>query len=338
MLKRFRSTLGNKQAGATVYLGVVLMLMAFLVITICINVFQMYSIDVRAQLISDAVADGSAVAGQTPLGFDDVRMRTAASKIFDLNNTLSDATLSYDIEVTDEIVDGSYTGYKLVTVTVSGYSNYFYTDIVDFFDGSDDTMSEAFSVNAKSVVKAKAETTITNTLSQSFYENGRHLLPDVGIITTTPGNRLASYTTWLIDFYLCPEYNPIYQSTSSGTSKNGHLLLDYLKHMGLYSEPYSAESILTGPGRTAFSSYAVSGDITATEMQSKANSGEVVFIACRDVGTGAAEIYIVIPSKSALEDNCIAVAFANTAADNYKIINYEDFKTTHTEISVYWHI
>lgn len=332
-----KSTIGNKRAGVSIYLGVILMLIAFLVIAICINIFQMYSIDVRVQLICDVVADGSAIAGQTPLGFDEERTKMAADKIFGLNNTLSDAELDYEIQITDEVIDGSPTGNKLVSVQVFGRSNYFYTEILDFFDGKSDVLAKTFSVSAKSVVKAIVKTEITSVLTESYFEGKRYQLPTVGIITTTPGNRLASYSTWLIDYYLCPEYNPIYQPSSPGAAKSGHFLLDYLKHMGLYSEPFSAESILSGDGQSFFLSYIAAFDTNAASIQSKANAGEVMFFACRNNESGAAELYIVVPAKTNLDEGCIAVAYANSETNNYHVLKLDDFMATHSNVTFYHH-
>lgn len=337
MLKTIRAMVTNKQAGASVYLGVILMLIAFLVITICINTFQMYSVDVRAQLISDVIADGSAVAGQTPLGFDEVRMTAAAARIFSHNNTFDDITLAYEISAADEIVDGSPTGYKLITVVVSGHSNHYFTAIIDFFNGDDEDAVQSFDVYAKSVVKAKVGNSASSVLQQSYYEGNRHNLPAVDITTTTPGNRITSYSTWLMEYYLCPEFNSIYQPGLSATPKSGHLLLDYLKHMGLYSEPHSAESILTGPGQAAFASYTFNSNASASDIQAKANAGEVMFFVCRNTQTGAAEIYIVVPTKSDIDDGAIAVAYANQETANYKVINLEAFKTTHSDLKFYYH-
>lgn len=337
MLKSIRSIITNKQAGASVYLCVILMLMAFLVITICINVFQMYSVDVRAQLISDVIADGSAVAGQTPLGFDEARMLAAAETIFNSNNSIDDITLDYNISVADELINGSPTGYKLITVTVSGRSNHYFTALIDFFKSSNEETPQSFDVHAKSVVRAKVENSAASVLQQSYYEGGRHSLPAVDITTTAPGNRIASYSTWLIEYYLCPEFNPIYQPGLSATPKSGHLLLDYLKHMGLYSEPHSAESILTGAGQAAFASYAFNSNASASNIQAKANAGEVMFFVCRNAQTGAAEIYIVVPAKFDIGDGAIAVAYANQDTDNYKIIDLDTFKTTHSDLKFYYH-
>lgn len=335
MFVRIRSVLCNKKAGASVYLGVVLMLLAFVVVTICINVFQMYSMDLQAQLISDCIADGAAIAGQTPLGFDESRALSAAQEIFDYNNCIQNNTYIFNITITDETANGIATGDKLISVTVSGQSNYVFADILKSFTDDAETINEDFAVRATSVVKAEAENAITSILMQSYFIGGRYEIPVVDIPTTSPGNRLSSYPTWLINYYLCPEYNSIYQPV--GESKAGHFLLDYLKHMGVYSRPYTAEQILTGDGANFFATYSISETTHPTQIQAKANAGEIVFIVCRDAATSEAEIYIVVPSHDQLSQSQITVAYANRETDNYKIIEWADFQNTHTNIKIYHH-
>lgn len=337
MASMIHKVLCNKKANATVYYCVVLMLMAFLVLTVCINIFRMYSMDVRIQLISDAISDGAAVYGQTPIGFDENRTIRAAEELFQINK-LDGINLSYDITVDDEIINGSNTGDKIVTVTVTGQADHIFTDFINFLSDPNNPAPGTFQIKAKSVVKVDVMVEAGAALSQSYYEAGRHDLPLGDFITTTPGNRNASYITWLMEYYLSPEYNPIYQPDGvTNATKGGHLLLDYIKHMGLSAEPYSPESLVSGSGTAAYSSYSFDQNATAAQIQEVADAGEIMFITCRDSASSDPEVYIVVPAKSILETNEISVAYANKTTDNYKVIDWDEFKATHTSIHLYHH-
>ena len=152
-MRKIRLYISNNRGGASVYFGVVLMLMSFLVIAICINTFQMYQSDVRAQLICDAIADGSAMAGETPIGFDKIRVYKAADEIFSYN--CPDDSYEYQISIDAEYKEGQPTGYQLITVVLKTRKNLFFTSIIDFFRRQD-AMAKNYDIVARAVVRAEA--------------------------------------------------------------------------------------------------------------------------------------------------------------------------------------
>lgn len=330
MMNVIRKKLCEKDANGTLYLGIVIMIVAFVVVLVCVNLFQMYTTHARAQLICDTIADGAAVAGQTTNGYFVDRAISAAEEIFQKNKI--DGTLqNYSINITNDYDDnGQYTGYKLITVTYSLSTRAYGTSFLNNY--SSNTLSSHYTANAKAVVKAKATIQQNTWITSSYALNPNAPLP---FPTTTPGARAGGYATWLIDYHLCPQQNTIY--TLGGDHEAYCLLFDYLKCMAVPVEGWRNAASL----RIMHNNYTSGIFDTSiwTEMnnpetiQMAADTGKPTIILCKENLTGDYQCYIVVPQKNAIAPGHITVAYANWfKCSNYDVLDWNDFCSKHSNI------
>lgn len=326
--------LKEKRASGSVYLGLVLMLVAFVAVLVCVNLFQLYGIHTRAQLISDTIADGAAIAGCVNLTFDESIAKETAEQIFQAN--ISENTNgSYTIEVNEELDSwGQSTGYYIVkttcTISAQSYGHSFFLSSL----GNDSSHKSSYTATASSTVRCKLAVTSNSYLKKSYYyEKDAYL----DFATTTSKNRTGAYVSWLIKFYLSPEYNPIYLSNDSAFNSMC-FLIDYYKCMGFETEYFAFDSIKELHQRTK--TFGIGNDATihntATSLQMAADEGKPTVILCRDKQNPEIyEFYVVVPQNNTLLPNQIVVAHANGYNQNYQIIDWNDFCSNHIEIYAY---
>lgn len=325
--------LKEKRASGSVYLGLVLMIVAFVAVLVCVNLFQLYGVHTKAQLISDTIADGAAVAGRVNLTFDESIAKEMAKQIFDAN--ISENTDgSYTIDISEELDSwGRSTGYYLIktscTISANSYGHSFFLSSL----GNDSEHKSSYTATANSTVRCKLAVTSDTYLKKSYYyEKDAYL----GFATTTSGNRFGGYVSWLIKYYLSPEYNPIYLSNDSAFNSMC-FLIDYYKCMDFETEYFAFDSIKELHQR--IKAYGI-GDATlhssATQIQMAADEGRPTVIVCRNKQNPEIyEFYVVVPQNAALLPNQIVVAHANGYNQNYQIIDWNDFCSNHTEIYAY---
>lgn len=325
--------IGNKHGSGSIYLGFMIMIIAFVAILVCINLFQLYTLNTQVQIISDAIADGSASAGLNMFSFDETRMRTAAERIFQENNKLLDnAFLSYTIQTTNEKdKDGNITNNKLITVEVYGRTEAFNSGLISSFTRNN--ADSSYSAKARSVVRAEVKIIQNTWITETLLSKGEYY--ELPFATTEYGKRNPNYTNWLIDYYLCPGYNPIYKKSEHSTiTKANHLLYDYCKGMGIpglvYGDFKNDLSIILSDLKTnQYSGFGTWTKFTsASTLQSNADAGRPTVIIC-ETKLGQPEAYIVVPQKNALTTNQFAVAYANNTCSNYEIKDWEEFHASH---------
>lgn len=298
----------------------------------CINLFQLYGKHAKTQLICDAIADGAAVAGLTPAGFDETRMKEAARKIAEYNGLTN---MDYTIDVDDEKdKHGNYTGNKLITVDIRIRGDYYGSQYLG--------LTNHFSIKAHSVVRAEVDVTNYSLLQTSYYDISATTPP---FVTTTQGTRNPFFNKWLIGYYLCPQHNPIYVSQNE-VSHAHKLLYDYL--LCTDTLPLLECDALMWP--FYFTSPSPAGNWTqltdAAEIQAAADAGETVILTVipDDTKTAidglapfdslseeeastlfySAKLYLVIPSSSVMQEGCVHVAHANANPTNSMYIDIQN--------------
>lgn len=330
MMSTIRKKLCEKDANGTIYLGIVIMIVAFVIVLVCVNLFQLYTTHTRAQLICDAIADGAAVAGQTSNGYFVDRAESAAEAIFQKNKI--DGTLqNYSISITNEYDDrGQYTGYKFVTVTYSLSTRAYATSFLNNY--SSNALSGHYTANAKAVVKAKATIQQNTWITSSYALNPNAPL---SFPTTVPGTRAGGYATWLIDYHLCPQINPIY---TLGRDDDVYcLLFDYLKCMAVPVEDWrnaASIQIMHNNYTSGIFDTSLWTETNSPEaLQMAADNGKPAIILCKENITGDYQCYIVVPQKNAIALGHIAVAYTNWfKCSNYDVLNWSDFCAEHSNI------
>lgn len=329
--------LKNKNAGAYIYLGAVFMIVGFIATLACMHFFEMYVSRTRAQLICDAIADGAAVAGQSHIGFSESRAESMANKLFAKNSASADA--DFTMEIVDETDShGNPTGDKLIKV--------YYTSTRDpILNGG--LLRRAYTVHANATVKVKITYEQQYVLSESYWGNAYY--NSVPFATTTPGNRNPAYVSWLINFYLNPEYSEMYmQSWTNALNRdvNSFFLFDYFRLMAIdlgpggvtcHIDDYTSLGNSGMPGLPGGSGLPGLGGGTGTSggqtlrkeienngnlpfpgwtpvsgaqnIQSIANTGKPVVIFTVGNSQRTMRAYVVVPQNGNLPDGCIAVAY-----------------------------
>lgn len=328
---QIKNIIANKRGSGSIYLGFMIMIIAFVAILVCVNLFQLYTLNTQVQVISDAIADGSASAGLTMFAFDETEMRLAAEKIFDYNNTLNGITLTYTIQAVEEKdSEGHTTNNKLITVEVLGRTEAFNSGLISAFTKNkhDDT----YLAKGKSTVRAEVKVIQNTWITETLLKKGE--LYELPFATTDATNRNPNYTNWVIDYFLCPEYNPIYQKAdNTSVTKANHFLYDYSMCMGIAglvkSDFYDLSLILEDLKTNQFFGYGTwTHYSSAAELQSNADTGRPTVIIC-ETRHGQPEVYVVVPQKNSISSNQVAVAYANNTNSNYKIIEWNEFLSTH---------
>lgn len=325
--------LREKRGSGSVYFGIVLIIVAFIAMLVCINLFQLYGVHARAQLVSDTIADGAAIAGRTNLTFNESIAKEAAEEIFEANKQYipDNSSISYTIDISEELnSQGASTGYYIIktscTLSVDTYGHNFFLSSL----GGEPTHKTKYRATENSTVRCKLAVASDTFLDESYYYDREAYL---GFATSTSGNRFGGYVSWLIKYYLSPEYNSIY--LSNNTSFNSFcLLLDYYKCMGYDIEHFDFNSVKEFHWR--LSNYNNSGAhyyTSASQIQMAADQGKPTVIVCRNARSSEIyEFYIVVPQNTTLLPNQIVVAHANGFNQNYQIIDWNEFCDQHTEI------
>lgn len=331
---QIRNLVANKRASGSIYLGFMIMIIAFVAILVCINLFQLYTLNTQVQVISDAIADGSASAGLTMFAFDETEMRLAADKIFQYNDTLNGVALNYTIRVVDEKDDeGHTTNNKLITVEVFGRTQAFNSGLISAFTKNqhDDT----YLAKGKSTVRAEVKVIENTWITETLLNKGE--LYELPFATTDVNSRNPNYTNWVIDYFLCPQYNPIYQKAeNTSITKANHFLYDYSKCMGIAGlvngDFYDLSGILSDLKTNQFHGYGTwTHYSSAADLQANADAGRPTVIIC-ETRYGQPEVYVVVPQKNAISSTQVAVAYANNTNSNYEVIEWNYFLSTHQHV------
>lgn len=331
---QIRNLVANKRASGSIYLGFMIMIIAFVAILVCINLFQLYTLNTQVQVISDAIADGSASAGLTMFAFDETEMRLAADKIFQYNDTLNGVALNYTIQVVDEKDDeGHTTNNKLITVEVFGRTQAFNSGLISAFTKNqhDDT----YLAKGKSIVRAEVKVIENTWITETLLNKGE--LYELPFATTDVNSRNPNYTNWVIDYFLCPQYNPIYQKAeNTSITKANHFLYDYSKCMGIAGlvngDFYDLSGILSDLKTNQFHGYGTwTHYSSAADLQANADAGRPTVIIC-ETRYGQPEVYVVVPQKNAISSTQVAVAYANNTNSNYEVIEWNYFLSTHQHV------
>ena len=328
----FKSVLSSKRASGSIYLGFMIMIIAFVAILVCVNLFQLYTLNTQVQIISDAIADGSASAGLTMLSFDETKMRKAADDIFDYNN-LPGLFMTYSISVENEIdEEGTPTNNKLITVEVFGRKQAFNRGLISVFTNV--VADNEYAAKGRSVVRAEVKTLENSWIEETLLKKPENY--QLPFVPTEPKNRNANYVNWLIDYYLCPEYNPVYQKPDSAIfTRADWLLYDYITCMGITGMSpefrnfsYILEDLKTNQP-TGFGSWTRFNN--AGDMQANAEQGKPTIIIC-ETPLGLQEVYIIVPQKNRLQPGEFAAAYANNTNSNYEVMQWDDFCATHQHV------
>lgn len=285
-----------------------------------INLFTTYT---DSQILTDIVADGSALAGVTPIGYDESRMENMADKLIEAN-PINDVDVSYEIKAESEYdYRGVPTNNKLVTVEIEGEKDYFVPNYLSY--------GERFKVATDAVVRVETPVASNGVLSNSFMTNHQMVLP---FVTSSVGHRNPSYVTWFINYFLSPEYNHLYDC-SFGNTKSEEFITDYAVCMGF--DRYSSYQ----HGHMGWSDYLKSSSAeydgwfkcnNMSEAQAYADNGmAVVFVQ----ETNTPKLSVVIPSQGDINSNQVRIAYADTENKNSYICNYNEIKNN--EYAFYTH-
>lgn len=287
------------------------MMLCFLAAIVLTERYNLFTTSTSTQLISDVVADGSALAGVTPIGYDEDRMKDMAQQLIS-ENQIDGANISYDIDVESEYDNrGVPTNNKLVSVKVDTEQDYFVPNFLSH--------GERFIVTANSVVRVETPTSAAGVLSCSFMTNYRMTLP---FATSSIGHRNGSYVTWFINFYLSPEYNDLYKM-NHGTTYQEQFLTDYAVCMGF--DKFRCYQIGNGGWENYLKSSTAQNDgwfkcNSLTQAQAHADAGLPVILIQND----APHLSAIIPSQGTLQSNEINVAVVSDENFNCKRIKHSD--------------
>ena len=294
----------NWEAGnGSIIMGTVTMMLAFLSIIVIIEIFNIQFTHTKTQMLTDVIADGTAVAGNTYGGFDESRMEAVAQTLVERNGVADD--ISYTIIAEPERDElGQSTGNTIVTATVEATKEHLISGLLN---------EDTFTIQTSAEVWVGMKIGGGGWLDSSLAVNPVPLPFE----TTQPGSRSGAYVTWFMNYYLVPDSNPVYDSSIYDVGS--YLLHDYLVCMG-FGDVYPYRS--TAEWYTLFSS-SPSGWTKATslsEIQASANNGKpVVMFFTND--SGVKDICLVVPTQGVVEHNQIATAHAGQSNWNYKRIN-----------------
>lgn len=331
---RITSLLSDKKASGSIYLGFMIMIVAFVAILVCVNLFQLYTLNTQVQIISDAIADGAASAGLTMFSFDETKMREAANEIFKYNDSISGLDLNYSISVENEVDrNGHSTNNKLITVEVFGRKQAFNSGLIEAFTNAD--ADNEYAAMGRAVVRAEVKTVENSWIDDTILKKPESY--ELPFAPTEIGKRNANYVNWLVDYYLCPAYNPVYQKPETSViTRADWLLYDYLVCMGIPGMradfgnfSHVLEDLITNQPSATFSNWVRFANVK--DIQKNADAGKPTIIICETLH-GQWETYIVVPQKNTLQDGEIAVAYANEKRSNYNVLNWNEFCKVHQNI------
>lgn len=302
----FISKIKNQRGSSSMMLCMSLTLLCCVAIIVVINLFQMYSLNIKAQTVCDSIADGAAVAGQNPTGFDRDAAKKVANDLVVANNMGTAPVITFS----EELSGGYPTGYELVTVNYKAKTRLY---------SADSFSVDQFTVSGHSVVRAEVPNDAENWIPRSFF---RESYREVPFTTTGAGKRNPAYVTWFIKYYLCPQYNPVYQP-SGVLSKGNEFIYDYLRCMGL-----SSTEITPLPSDQWLDYFVMSGgwhlETEVDAIKSAANSGQpVVMLSIQGYDL---DMCAVVPETSLTKADEIATAQAGLECWNSRNIDYEQLK------------
>jgi len=287
------------------------MMLCFIAVIVLTERYNLFTASTSTQLVSDAVADGSALAGVTPIGYDEDRMKDMAQQLISENH-IDGANISYDIDVESEYDNrGVPTNNKLVLVKVDTERDYFVPNFLSH--------GERFIVTANSVVRVETPTSAAGVLSRSFMTNYRMTLP---FATSSTGHRNGSYVTWFINFYLSPEYNELYKM-NHGTTYQEQFITDYSVCMGF--DKFKCYQIGNGGWRNYLASSSAENEgwfkcNNLTQAQAHADAGLPVVLIQND----SPYLSVIVPSQGTLSSSEINVAVVGEENYNCKRIQKSD--------------
>jgi len=299
-----------RKGNSSMILGLLVMLLAFTGIVVVIEIFDLNYTQAKVQTITDVIADGATVAGNTPAGFDEVEMLTVANELLE-KNEMTGAEVEMEILATPSYdLNGNLTGEILTYTNLEVTKDYYIPSYISF--------EQRFTISSTAVVSVVPSTNAEGWLSISYADNPWQITP---FVTTTPENRNGPYVTWFINNYLNPEFNAIYASDGEITHER-EFIYDYLVCMGLEHNDYPTNSIdgivsvITSNGEWTTIS-------EREEVTIAANKGQPVMAIQRSEEGAVEKVYVVMPSHG-LHNNDIAVAYVSTENSNYDTLDFEE--------------
>lgn len=311
------------KGSGSIYLGAVILLVCLTITLMLMEQYNMFEASVKNQLITDLIADGSAISGITPAHYDDNLVYDMADKLAK-ENTVNGENINYSVDIENEYaVNGVPTGNKLIKVESTVYPKHY---IPDYF-----SYNERFEVKSNAVVRVEAPSTVNGYLNVSFMTNWNNTLP---FVASSPGHRNPAYVTWFVTYYLSPEYNSLYDS-SFGTVMNQQYITDYMVCMGFDKfasfqhghggwDNYLGSSEATSDGWFSISSL--------TQAQNYANQGMAVVL----VEQGERQLSVVVPSQGNMQSNEIALSYVtNNSNKNFIRVLHSDITDNAYKVYVF---
>lgn len=304
-------------------MSLIVMLFCFLIIVMLTENFNLFNTYTDAQMLADVVADGSAIAGASPIGFNETSMADMANELIDAN-PIYGADVSYTIDAEHEYDNrGVPTNKELVTVEVEAEKDYFYPEYLSY--------NERFTVHTNAIVRVETPVAVNGVLSTSFMTNYRMTLP---FVTSTTGHRNSSYVTWFVNYFLSPEYNNLYE-IEYGVIKEEQLITDYMVCMGFDSfDSYQH-------GHQGWETYLSSSQAYSDgwfecnnldRAQEYANDGLAVIL-IQDVSP---RLSIIVPSQGDSGESEVFVAYAARENKNCDRLLQSDIKSNTYKVYVHY--
>lgn len=324
ILKKIRK-INWRRGNGTLYLSSFVLFLAFAASVAVMEIFNLYYNQSKLQTITDTVADGSAIAALTPVGFDRDRMDDAANELLQKNGVVGTSVSTTIVANDEKDSHGNRTGDKLVTVNLLMNKNYLVANPRSY--------GSLFSISSHSKVRAKVVDNSAEMQTHSFagINNAVATYP-----TTSDGSRNAAYINWLIEYRLNPEYNPVYQR--GGINNSYYFIYDYLISMrfnGFNSPLLNWEQQCAIWLNNTLSSWTDITGCSATQIQNIADTGKPVVVTLYD-SSGKFEAAVVVPRKGVLSGGEIALARVGEKNDNYVRTNYNDLKSEYT-VKIFTH-
>ena len=164
-----------------------------------------------------------------------------------------------------------------------------------------------------------------------------NLEPELAWEPTSPGSRNPGYTEYIIENFLSPEHNEIYERNGSETY-DYKFLYDYLVCMGIDRAEYPPRTIdewcsevFSDPIEEIVWQRATS----YRDLQNAANQGKIAILIAQEQGKTTA--YIVRPTGNVLNDNELATAYVgySPVADaenwNFKVLDFTGWHEFNTD-------
>ncbi len=329
---KVRKLLSSKEGSGTLYLGLAVLGLAFASVVFCVSLYQLYTYDMRAQLICDSIADAAAVAGQTPEGFDDSISKQTAKDVYNRNivSLKSGTRTQYTINIQDEkLYNGVKTGYKIITVHVSINSNAL---MAKLFKNSERLDSKATAVVRAKIVTSEVHwmnwTGYNMTISQFYRKANDEGYPILD-------SRSPIYLKYIINSILHPSKNQTYDllsPTGYEPIEEAYFINDYLSFLKVVDfEKGMPEKIVPEFVLDNYGAYAVwRRSFDPVELQAAANEGKPVIVYIYNAEDDAYASYMVIPCQGIMPNGCIAVAYTNyTGRSNYDELQWSDLDNGH---------